>query len=79
MSDDGLTVLCSRSPHIVELDLSQCLQLLDTQKVCASLQRLLHLESLHVGSNLPMSSDSVVAPLLVSGVRLRSVDCSGAW
>jgi hypothetical protein len=79
MNDDGLLLLCSRSPELVELDVSHCLQLLDAQKISTSLQRLSRLESLNVGSNLPMSNDSVVVPLLASGARLHSIDCSGAW
>jgi hypothetical protein len=67
MSVEGLASLCSHSPDLVELDLSHCLHLLDEQKVSMSLRRLLRLEALDVGSNLTLSSDAVVGPLLASG------------
>ncbi len=79
VSDDGLDALTARSPHIAELDISGCFHILDSQRIAASLQRLSRLDSLNVHSNMPLSSDAVVVPMLASGARLRYIDCAGAW
>ncbi len=79
VNGDGLAALCSHSPLLEELDVSRCPNLLDAHKIAAALQGLPHLEALNVSADLPLSNEAVVAPLLASGARLRSINCAGAW
>ncbi len=79
VTHQGLRLLCESSPLLEQLDLSHCRLLTDTASVAGSLVLLRQLHTLSVHACPRLSDKAVVAALLESGARLRSVDTQGAW